>query len=241
MAEPNSTCPVCGKSFYAQPSKNRIYCSRECFLQVFRFARKGPRTEHICPICGKTFTDVPSAQRTYCSVECMAIGYTKPPLCCPECGLEFHKKWHEQTFCSTSCANVNRARGLGQDIREDTAMICEQCGKPFEYRTRGDRTRRFCSRDCWYKWHRGPNHTYWEGGTDRYYGPNWGEQREKAIERDSHTCQECGTTEETLSVHHIVPRSEFGDDWEQMNALSNLITLCNPCHARLHLSLRTGG
>jgi 5-methylcytosine-specific restriction endonuclease McrA len=51
--------------------------------------------------------------------------------------------------------------------------------------------------------------------------------RKEIIERDGHKCTRCGSTE-TLHVHHIVP-------WKASEELrfepSNVITLCDACHA----------
>lgn len=77
------------------------------------------------------------------------------------------------------------------------------------------------------------------------YGPGWGEQRQKRLEKDEFECQLCGYTEEEhqeeysrgLEVHHRQRRDDHVDDdgyyhWEQANAIENLITLCTPCHRR---------
>ncbi len=47
--------------------------------------------------------------------------------------------------------------------------------------------------------------------------------------RDGYQCQKCKTKEGKLHVHHIVFRSDVGT-----NVPSNLITLCEPCHDKLH-------
>ncbi len=48
--------------------------------------------------------------------------------------------------------------------------------------------------------------------------------RREVIDRDG-KCKECGTTED-LCIHHI--QSGGSDE------LSNLITICRPCHTRIH-------
>ncbi len=52
--------------------------------------------------------------------------------------------------------------------------------------------------------------------------------RRRAQQRDGHLCRWCGTGA-LLAVHHIVYRSQGGG-----HELSNLITLCDPCHAKAH-------
>jgi len=70
----------------------------------------------------------------------------------------------------------------------------------------------------------GSNHYNWKGGPVPY-GPDWSIQRDRARNRDNHSCQLCGVTEEELdhelSVHHIKPFRESKD-----NNLDNLICLC---------------
>jgi 5-methylcytosine-specific restriction endonuclease McrA len=52
--------------------------------------------------------------------------------------------------------------------------------------------------------------------------------RQQILRRDSWRCQSCGAMS-NLEVHHREFRSHSGADSEE-----NLITLCSPCHARVH-------
>ena len=65
------------------------------------------------------------------------------------------------------------------------------------------------------------------------HGPNYGyaNTRDKVLIRDNYTCQCCKGKRKVsrLDVHHIVFRSNGGDDTEE-----NLITLCHLCHEDLH-------
>jgi PAS domain-containing protein len=62
---------------------------------------------------------------------------------------------------------------------------------------------------------------------------NWRQIREKVLERDGYACRFCGTTNEEhlevtdrgLDVHHIIPRSDGGED-----TMRNLAALCRSCH-----------
>jgi Restriction endonuclease len=62
-------------------------------------------------------------------------------------------------------------------------------------------------------------------------GVNYGFANRKAyvLCRDNYTCQQCKKKNVALHVHHIVYRSNGGSDDE-----SNLITLCEDCHHKLH-------
>lgn len=52
--------------------------------------------------------------------------------------------------------------------------------------------------------------------------------RSKVLLRDHFRCQECNYFKH-LEVHHIIPRSKCGSD-----DLTNLVTLCQRCHAKKH-------
>ncbi len=52
--------------------------------------------------------------------------------------------------------------------------------------------------------------------------------RQQILRRDGWRCQSCGAMS-NLEVHHREFRSRSGADAEE-----NLITLCAPCHARVH-------
>jgi 5-methylcytosine-specific restriction endonuclease McrA len=53
----------------------------------------------------------------------------------------------------------------------------------------------------------------------------------EVLERDNYTCQSphCSDGWPLDPPHHIVKRSQYGLDEH-----SNLITLCQPCHAKIH-------
>jgi len=56
----------------------------------------------------------------------------------------------------------------------------------------------------------------------------------QAIERDFYRCVKCGEPNvEKLIVHHIDESRKLGID-KMNNNLDNLMTLCKPCHARIH-------
>ncbi|ADB63731.1 HNH endonuclease (plasmid) [Haloterrigena turkmenica DSM 5511] len=75
---------------------------------------------------------------------------------------------------------------------------------------------------------------------DTYSGnrpPDWEARRKTVYRHDNWTCQSCGRQSGPhagnegvrLHAHHIVPLSEGGS-----NRLSNLETLCEPCHQNQH-------
>ncbi|WP_296747180.1 RecQ family ATP-dependent DNA helicase [Mesorhizobium sp.] len=66
---------------------------------------------------------------------------------------------------------------------------------------------------------------------------SWREIRLQVLERDNHRCVSCSTPVRSAEadIHHLLPRSMGGTD-----ELSNLITLCDGCHAVHHPNLAGG-
>ena len=72
---------------------------------------------------------------------------------------------------------------------------------------------------------------------DRFYlSPKWKDTRQKVLRRDGYICQECGCKalgkrfgRPTPEVDHILPRKEYP---KLAYDMSNLRTLCKPCHSR---------
>jgi len=78
----------------------------------------------------------------------------------------------------------------------------------------------------------------WKENSRAYMGPNWKEQRSKALERANYNCESCGLTDKEhrekydygLHVHHIIARDNFADNDPEQNKLENLSVLCHRCH-----------
>lgn len=61
----------------------------------------------------------------------------------------------------------------------------------------------------------------------------WQDTRARILKRDKFTCQRCNKhykTSSGLSVHHILPRAEGGQDDD-----INLVALCHKCHDYVEL------
>jgi len=64
----------------------------------------------------------------------------------------------------------------------------------------------------------------------------WPAARHAALVRDGYRCTKCGADNRSeLDVHHRMPRSILVD-----HSAANLTTLCDGCHAALHLNLQVG-
>lgn len=65
----------------------------------------------------------------------------------------------------------------------------------------------------------------------------WQAIRQKVLQRDNFRCVSCGVELDSAEadIHHLLPRSMGGTD-----QLSNLVTLCDGCHAAHHPTLQGG-
>jgi 5-methylcytosine-specific restriction endonuclease McrA len=63
--------------------------------------------------------------------------------------------------------------------------------------------------------------------SDLLKDPRWQIKRESILKRDNYTCQECGSNEKLLHVHHKYYDANT-PPWEY--PANSLITLCRTCH-----------
>jgi len=130
-----------------------------------------------------------------------------------------------------SCARKgkrNPAYKNGLKTRDENKRLykyCIDCGVKI------DPTAIRCKK-CSGKFRVGKNNPLWKGGIDAegYVRIEFNDRlKEQVRKRDAYTCQECGKIYEKKSkafdVHHI-------DYNKKNNALNNLLTLCNRCHAK---------
>lgn len=75
-------------------------------------------------------------------------------------------------------------------------------------------------------WNKRPQRT--GSTTERGYGHAWRKLRERVLQRDDYLCLQCRAKAlivEATDVDHIIPKHDGGTD-----ELSNLQSLCAPCH-----------
>lgn len=155
---------------------------------------------------------------------------------CLFCGYRFEIP-SNHSGVTVTCSKYCSGRLTALKKQKGEYFLCSMCDKPV-FKTPNKRKstdKVYCSRGCQsLGWTHLREH---EGSYKKYYGSNWFEQRRKARKRDSFKCQDCALTEEEygmeLSVHHIVPFVYF-DDYKLANNLSNLVSLCEPCHRVRH-------
>jgi len=140
---------------------------------------------------------------------------------CSKCNLElplesFHKDKSKEGGIYPSCKDCRRLVSGAIKIRERTPKRCKYCGTTFHPRNGqvdGNKAGHFfCCNDHYHAHGRENRETYGKG------------YQKHIRERDGNCCTCCGKTF-NLHVHHIVFRSQQGD-----NSYKNLITLCAFCH-----------
>lgn len=242
------TCAQCGAKFTDPKHPHRKYCSRKCVI-----ASQTKRARKTCPGCGIVF-DQHSPKQKYCTPECAYQHRPRPrdeakrsTFTCQWCGKEFDEWTYRQpSFCSNQCRSEYGARQPRPSARRPESFVtlkCEICGKPYtvhKAQTEG-RNSRYCSNECRYAGialkQQGSGNPNYRGGTIRHRGTNWEAQKRRALKRDGHRCQIChkklGRKPWDYGIHHIKPYREFGGNYIEANRLSNLITLCRSCHAKV--------
>lgn len=198
------------------------------------------KTNCTCEQCSKAFYAKPNQIRRghgkYCSRACSYLAQQNRIDCvCKQCGIHFQEKVSgikdgKGKYCSKSCYGISKQNQI--------SCVCEQCGKTFQvipaYVKRGGG--KYCSQTCHGIAARGKGHPLWRGGLRRSRGSNWSVQRKLAYNRDKGECQYCGKKplkgKRRFQVHHIKPFREFNGDYVAANQLTNLITLCHPCHGK---------
>lgn len=202
-------------------------------------------------------SDVGKRTLEFCSPSCRNKARKLKKIPCPICGTKFKPKivdtgGKRKQFCSPDCewkARIDAPflKATQQEVIEAVKEIYPQYGPEPLIERFGIRLgvikqiiRReglTLNEDIYYErvhksaqeYMTGENNPNWQGGiTCQVWGDDWETQRKKALKRDNYQCQVC--FESGNSVHHIIPRREFGDNTKDMNDLSNLITLCDKHH-----------
>ncbi len=66
---------------------------------------------------------------------------------------------------------------------------------------------------------------------NRYYNKEYRDARTAVLKRDGYKCRNCGfKNRQHLQIHHI---KKWADYPTLRYAISNMITLCKPCHRKL--------
>ena len=171
-------------------------------------------------------------------------------ISCDQCGRSFYRPPANRLgrgamqYCSRTCMSIAFVGHESPRKLEPVTKPCSQCRTPVARPPWWDKVNKhvFCNRKCFSAWKavhwRGKNNPAWRGGAEYYYGPNWTRQARRTRKRDSHRCQFCNAESplgyRNLDVHHIRPFRYFKlENYKRANLLTNLVTLCGPCHCFL--------
>ena len=256
----DKVCGVCGSEFTSS-KKDMKYCSPKCGSEA---QKKRVTLEcERCESEFETTPSV-AENRRFCSIGCKGDWFSEhfsgenhprwkdntTEKECAYCGslceifdFDLEQRDHNRAYCSVECAYRWRSeniRGENHPLYIDSEVACETCGNTFQKRPAkvDAHDKQFCSRSCHGKWltenNTGENNPRWVGGHVEY-GKKWYAARRKALERDNHTCQDCGKHADELErnphVHHIKPVRTF-DNVDNAHELNNLVVLCGSCHPK---------
>lgn len=264
VRESSKECPKCGKELatiqgmsthHTRTHGGYVYLIKNCDICDGKIAKRLSDYNENC-------------EKHYCSDKCESewrskrfLGEKHPrwnggltTIECEICSGEFDRppsyiEKHDKMTCSMECRSkllsqtTNGENNNNYRPESHSTTTCNYCEKEFEYST-SSRSGEYCSYSCKAKDATGKDAPNWKGGwVDGDYGPNWDEQRNKALDRDGRSCVICGMLEENaldetnspLHVHHRIRKEEFRNEdgslnYEAANELSNLITLCVECH-----------
>jgi len=242
-------CPTCGDMFERDTAMKSHHC------HIHSEDISGVTVE--CDNCGEVMERPPSEATgtNVCSKDCgkAVRGHESPRECrCEYCGDVCKRyaseiKEYDHQFCSDECYHAwesDHVRGgahhnYGTGNAFDTS--CAECGDTVRVTAdNADHDRHFCDDGCYTAWKRanyhGQGHPNWRGGKSIYDAVKKQLQPPFSAVRDrvcADVCRNCGATDCTFHVHHIVPLMAGGtnEDW-------NLMTLCEPCHGTIEAYTR---
>lgn len=231
------TCQHCGKDFHPYHHDSK-YCSRKCANTA-----RDSRVTLTCASCGKSFKRYPSqvkGGRDYCSMRCKHRGVIT--LTCAVCGKRFERR--VSRVVQSSKRHVCSAACCGKLLRKKKIVLsCAFCGKrieryPSDVKKAQDRGYLFayCSQSCRARMAASQFTRSYDVGSEPRRNPRRDTAKDRkwakaVLERDRHTCQDCGATDCPLCAHH--KRSYFYHPALRYD-VDNGVTLCFDCHSARH-------
>lgn len=175
------------------------------------------------------------------------MSYKIHKFICEYCGKVFLRKKRIATYCSISCMNKVKKKGItpwNKYLKPIECLYCKKKFKPSNHRIK------YCSNSCGRKgkpsWNkgkeylaiRGKKHPNWKGGiskknkTERQlamYTIKYKKWRNEVFKRDKYTCVFCGQLGGKIEADHIKPWSKYP---KLRYEISNGRTLCYKCHKK---------
>ena len=120
-------------------------------------------------------------------------------------------------------------------MRTKIEFTCLTCGKRFQDFKTNERTRKYCSEQCFYE-----GSKKFPPDAIRNYPIGWLIISEEIRERANHVCELCGNPNKeglSLKVHHKIKPRYFIKNPQDAHKPENLIALCAICHIRVERAL----
>jgi HNH endonuclease len=243
-----ATCGTCGNAFERKPSQiakyGGNYCGRECSNAGKRGPKPQRRTgqEIPCEVCGRVVMRTPATRQkhTFCSRKCAARSITGlpsplrgvrrkqyPQVTCAQCGNTFETlPWRSSRFCSRKCRMAARKGVAGRPWPDEQRSRLSQTLKRKYSEEWADKPGGHARKMA------GERNPAWiDGRTNLPYTPGFFRTlKNEILKRDGYECQACGRPKVepgTHVIHHLDLQKTNHDP-------SNLLTLCGPCHGKLH-------
>lgn len=235
MPKLSLVCPVCNRSYDANPNRlkhgKQTTCSRECSYTL-RGIAKTQFLYNLCERCGvqvkTTQYRLDKGQDKFCSRKCF-----HPPALfrCLNCGCEFKRPPSAKSlYCSTACCYSSEKRS--QQIKD---RVLAQWQDPTRRQKLLEGIKKRSLDPAWLQskhFQRGDLHPRYKGiqrqRKERYEYKLW---RKTVFVRDCYTCQSCNARGVYLNAHHVKPWAKYP---ELRFELSNGVALCEPCHDAVH-------
>ncbi|AFZ72118.1 hypothetical protein SAMN05443661_13829 [Natronobacterium gregoryi] len=189
-------CPTCGHELETERGMRQHHTK----------VHDEPLPNRTCKGCGREFYD-PKSRRSYCDSCNPNAGEhngnwkgAKETTDCKLCGSTFsyYPSDKDGVYCPSCVEAADEFLGTPyyeyHDI-ERVKRVCEQCGRiSTVLKSKAERDPvRFCSQNCLRLWLT----DLWDSNGNRYNG-RWRTVRRKSLERDNHTCQECGISRDEI-------------------------------------------
>jgi len=187
-----------------------------------------------CEFCATTF-----AKKKYTSLKDWE---TKCNFCSKKCWYDYRKKNkpYDSPLKGKTKRNHEGLNSISEKMKGNS-NIKNYLAKGNIHHMKGRKLpKKWCENIS--KGNKGKKHWNWKNGkTDETHllrkHREYQQWRIKVLERDNYICQKCGNEKDRMiSAHHI---KNFNDYPKLRYNVSNGITLCNSCHTKLHLKLRT--
>jgi 5-methylcytosine-specific restriction endonuclease McrA len=199
-------CLECNKEFRSPPSRERKYCSFNCYNLACRIAR---RVNRQCPICGKRWIhQISQGVGRFCSRVCYTASRFVPIKICEICDKSFKagQKTKVNRFCSLPCY------WKSLEIPED---LFKQNRREYTRKYRREHRDKYTASK--------QKRRALEVGAKGHFTENdWKEIKEK----QNQICLGC-KEKKKLTADHIIPLSKGGSNYPE-----NIQGLCINCNSK---------